>query len=122
MRILLAQAWSSGVDRARSTYLGFGGAALNWTTAAIKKLCLRWAAALLLVCVGGAGAPPLFAQQPSATVIQRIEIVGNRRIPRDTLKARIFSREGDVYNEESLHRDFQALWNTQFFEDIRLEV
>ncbi|MCL4523303.1 MAG: outer membrane protein assembly factor BamA [Acidobacteria bacterium] len=95
---------------------------MNFTTAAIKKLCLRWAAALLLLCVGAAGAPPLFAQQSSPAVIQRIEIVGNRRIPRDTLKARIFSREGDVYNEESLRRDFQALWNTQFFEDIRLEV
>ena len=95
---------------------------MNWTTAAIKKICLRWAAALLLVCVGGAVAPPLFAQQSAPLIIQRIEIVGNRRIPRDTLKARIFSREGDVYNDEALHRDFQALWNTQFFEDIRLEV
>ena len=26
------------------------------------------------------------------------------------------------YTEEAVHRDFQALWNTQFFEDIRLEV
>ena len=26
------------------------------------------------------------------------------------------------YNEEALRRDFQALWNTQYFEDIRLEV
>jgi outer membrane protein insertion porin family len=40
----------------------------------------------------------------------------------DTLKARIFSREGDVYNEETLRRDFQALWNTQFFEDVKLRV
>jgi len=40
----------------------------------------------------------------------------------DTLKARIFSREGDVYNEDTLRRDFQALWNTQFFEDVRLRV
>ncbi len=95
---------------------------MNFTTAAIKKLCLRWAAALLVVCAVAAGAPPLFAQESSNLVIQRIEIVGNRRIPRDTLKARIFSREGDALNEEALHRDFQALWNTQFFEDIRLEV
>src|SRR5208282_227290 len=26
------------------------------------------------------------------------------------------------YNPEGVRRDFQALWNTQFFEDIRLEV
>jgi outer membrane protein insertion porin family len=61
----------------------------------------------------------LCAQQ---TVIEKIEFVGNRRFQRDMLRARIFSRPGDAYNEEALQRDFQALWNTQFFEDIRLEV
>jgi outer membrane protein insertion porin family len=64
-------------------------------------------------------------QQPAAHqqfVIDRIEFLGNRRVRSDTLKARIFSREGDVYNEETLRRDFQALWNTQFFEDVKLRV
>src|ERR1700735_1630040 len=55
-------------------------------------------------------------------VIQRIEFIGNRRIQRDTLLARIFSRAGDPYSEDAVRRDFQALWNTQFFEDVRLEV
>jgi outer membrane protein insertion porin family len=55
-------------------------------------------------------------------VIQRIEFIGNRRIQVDTLRARIFSRAGDPYSEEAVRRDFQALWNTQFFEDVRLEV
>ena len=64
------------------------------------------------------------SQAPSAPqyTIDRIDFVGNRRIQRDTLLARIFSRNGDPYTEEAVHRDFQALWNTQFFEDIRLEV
>lgn len=57
-----------------------------------------------------------------ASVIERIEFIGNRRIRSDTLKARIFSREGDSYNEDTLKRDFQALWNTQFFEDVKLRV
>jgi outer membrane protein insertion porin family len=61
------------------------------------------------------------SDQPQA-VIQRIEFTGNRRIRQDTLKARIFSRDGDPYNEETLRRDFQALWNTQFFEDVKLRV
>jgi outer membrane protein insertion porin family len=69
----------------------------------------------------------LWAQQgqgPSGPqyVIQRIEFIGNRRIQADTLRARIFSRPGDPYSEEAVRRDFQALWNTQFFEDVRLEV
>ncbi|HUL15207.1 MAG TPA: outer membrane protein assembly factor BamA [Terriglobales bacterium] len=55
-------------------------------------------------------------------IIERIEFVGNRRVRNDTLQARIFSRPGDVYNLESLRRDFEALWNTQFFEDIKLRV
>ena len=72
-----------------------------------------------------ASSQALPAQQPSATqqfVIERIEFIGNRRIRTDTLKARIFSREGDPYSEETLRRDFQALWNTQFFEDVKLRV
>jgi outer membrane protein insertion porin family len=64
-------------------------------------------------------------QSSSAQVpefIQRIDWEGLRRIRRDTVKARIFSRENDPYNEETLRRDFQALWNTQFFEDVKLRV
>jgi outer membrane protein insertion porin family len=60
--------------------------------------------------------------QPPPAVVDRIIFLGNRRIRSDTLKARIFSREGDPYNEETLRRDFQALWNTQFFEDVKLRV
>jgi outer membrane protein insertion porin family len=62
------------------------------------------------------------AAQTSGTIIERIDFDGNRRIRTDTLKARIFSRDGDPYNEETLRRDFQALWNTQFFEDVKLRV
>jgi outer membrane protein insertion porin family len=63
-------------------------------------------------------------QRPGGTqyTITKIEFFGNRRVQRNTLQARIFSRPGDPYSAEALHRDFQALWNTQFFEDIRLEV
>jgi len=65
---------------------------------------------------------PAADQSRGNQIIERIEFTGNRRIRTDTLKARIFSREGDPYNEETLRRDFQALWNTQFFEDVKLRV
>src|SRR5258707_13843243 len=58
--------------------------------------------------------------QGEVFVIKRIEFIGNRRVRNDTLKARIFSRENDTYNEETLRRDFQTLWNTHFFEDVKL--
>ena len=54
-------------------------------------------------------------------VIAGIEIHGNRRIPADTVKARIFTRAGDVYDQAALERDFNSLWNTGYFEDIRME-
>ncbi len=65
-------------------------------------------------------APTAGAQE--TPVIERIEFQGNRRIRSETLRARIFSRAGDPLNEDALRRDFHALWNTQYFEDIRLEV
>ena len=33
----------------------------------------------------------------------------------------IISKKGDPYDEEALHRDFMALWNTGRFDDIRME-
>jgi len=62
------------------------------------------------------------AQQPRQNVIQEILFRGNRRIPSSTLRARIFSHNGDAYDENALERDYMALWNTGFFDDIRLEV
>ncbi len=57
-----------------------------------------------------------------ADVIEAIEFRGSRRVPQDTLRALIFSRKGDVYNEDTMRRDFMALWNTNRFDDIRLET
>src|SRR5207302_10879527 len=51
------------------------------------------------------------AAQQQQFVIDRIEFIGNRRVRSDTLTARIFSRPGDVFNEETLRRDFHAPWN-----------
>jgi len=69
-------------------------------------------------------APNPQQNQPPSNMptIAQIRFDGNRRIRTETLQARIFSRVGDPYNEDALRRDFQALWNTQYFEDIRLEV
>jgi outer membrane protein insertion porin family len=74
-------------------------------------------------------ASPVWARQASQSantnkqyIITKIFFEGNRRIQRDTLLARIFSRPGDPYSVEALRRDFRALWNTQFFENITLEV
>jgi outer membrane protein insertion porin family len=54
-------------------------------------------------------------------IITGIDIRGNRRIPADTIRARIFTRPGDVYDQAAIERDFNSLWNTDYFEDIRFE-
>lgn len=64
-------------------------------------------------------ASSLAAQQP---LIKRIEWEGLRRIPRDSMNARIFSKPGDPYNPDLLRRDFHAVWNTNFFDDVKLLV
>ena len=61
------------------------------------------------------------AQPPQQQTIEQILFRGNRRIPAATMRARIFSHEGDVYDEDALERDLHALWNTGFFDDIRIE-
>ncbi|MCL5005824.1 MAG: outer membrane protein assembly factor BamA [Acidobacteria bacterium] len=60
--------------------------------------------------------------KPKVPLIEAIEFRGNRRVPSSVLRARILSRPGEVYNINSLERDFMALWNTGYFDDIRLEV
>jgi len=54
-------------------------------------------------------------------VISKIDVSGNRRIPADTIRARIFTKPGDIYDAAALERDFNSLWNTGYFEDIRFE-
>ena len=54
-------------------------------------------------------------------MIEEIIIHGNRRIPADTIRARMFTRAGDVYDQTALERDFNSLWNTGYFDDLRIE-
>ena len=76
------------------------------------------------------GKPQLEAPKPAGpevtvapgNTVEEIQFRGARRVPQDTLRALIVSRKGDVYNEDALHRDFMALWNTGRFDDIRLET
>ncbi|MCZ2147133.1 MAG: outer membrane protein assembly factor BamA [Bryobacterales bacterium] len=63
------------------------------------------------------------APKPAAVenVIEAIEFRGSRRVPQDTLRALIFSKKGDKVDDDALHRDFMALWNTGRFDDISLQ-
>jgi outer membrane protein insertion porin family len=54
-------------------------------------------------------------------IIHDLPIHGNRRIPADTIRSKIFTHAGDVYDQAALERDFNSLWNAGYFEDIRFE-
>ncbi len=76
-----------------------------------KSLALALGIALAILCATSARA--------QTDVISEIDVTGNRRIPAETIKARIFTRPGDIYDPAGLERDFNSLWNTGYFEDIR---
>ena len=85
------------------------------SSSSIIKICkARWPFLLLLLLLCSAG----WGQQE---IITEIVIHGNRRIPAETVRGRIFTRPGDVYDAAALERDFNSLWNTGYFEDIRFE-
>ncbi len=67
-------------------------------------------------------AKPKTPAKKQKELIEAIIFRGNRRVPSSVLRARIFSRPGDVYSVNALERDFMALWHTGYFDDIRLEV
>jgi len=53
--------------------------------------------------------------------ITQIRVIGNRRIPKETIVARLFSHEGETFDPTTVERDFNSLWNTGYFEDVRIE-
>jgi len=58
-----------------------------------------------------------FAQE----LIERVDIVGNDRVTRDTIMYYLSIREGDYYDQETLRKDFRVLWSTGFFADIKFD-
>ena len=49
------------------------------------------------------------------------EVIGNRRIPKESVLARLFSHQNDLYDPAVVERDFNSLWNTGYFDNVRIE-
>jgi outer membrane protein insertion porin family len=85
-------------------------------------------AALIAVLAAGV-VPSLVAQAPATPVaggqgaqtLCQPQVIGNRRIPKESVLARLFSHEGDLYDPAVVERDFNSLWNTGYFDDVRIE-
>ena len=54
----------------------------------------------------------------SQDVIERIEIVGNVRVPQKTILYYLFMKEGGSFNKDLLGKDFNVLWSTGFFSPL----
>lgn len=72
--------------------------------------------ALLLVILGSTCA--IWAQ---SSVVSEIRVIGNRRIPKETILARMFTKIGDPYDPQTVERDFNSLWNTGYFENVQID-
>jgi outer membrane protein insertion porin family len=70
------------------------------------------------VTPGAAAAPQ--SSQGVETLCQP-QVIGNRRIPKESVLARLFSRQNDLYDPLVVERDFNSLWNTGYFEDVQIE-
>ena len=74
-----------------------------------KTICIIFAVLLLFPLLSG-------------ELIERIVVEGNRKVSRDTVLFYLKSKANDLYSEDILREDFQTLWKTGFFENIRIET
>jgi outer membrane protein insertion porin family len=98
----------------RSQVRGNAASGLGVHLASTVKIAVRLFAILLLVAAASAA----FAQ---SLTIDQIRVIGNRRIPKETILARLFTHPGDTFDPTSIERDFNSLWNTSYFDDLRIE-
>jgi outer membrane protein insertion porin family len=66
-------------------------------------------------------AAPAEAGTAGAQVLCEPQVIGQRRIPKDSVLARISSHQGDPYDPATVERDFNSIWNTGYFEYVRIE-
>jgi outer membrane protein insertion porin family len=66
-------------------------------------------------------AAPAADTTPASQTLCQPQVIGNRRIPKDSIIARMSSHQGDPYDPATVERDFNSIWNTGYFENVRIE-
>ncbi|MGA8940675.1 MAG: outer membrane protein assembly factor BamA [Acidobacteriaceae bacterium] len=122
--------------RTRSSRLGFLGfgqnpsslhRVLRWGLSSLGIAAISAAFPALILTVGTPSASaqvqatPQFSAEAAPQVLCPIQVIGNRRIPKESIVARLFSRAGDPYDPAVVERDFNSLWNTGYFDNVRIE-
>jgi outer membrane protein insertion porin family len=62
------------------------------------------------------------AQQTQQVLVENVDIIGNRRLRKDDILYYIQTRQGDVYNEAQVQRDYQTLLSLSFFDKTATRV
>lgn len=62
------------------------------------------------------------AEKATGLPILRIDVVGNRRISAEDVLTYPTLRVGQVFKPETLANDVRALWNSNFFDDIEVDL
>jgi outer membrane protein insertion porin family len=59
---------------------------------------------------------------PNAPIVERVDIVRNQFLDKETFLFYISTKPGDRYDERRLKDDFRRVWETGFVEDLLLDV
>jgi len=83
----------------------------------------RGLAAAALLALAGAADPSRAQDSPEpSAVVERVEILNNQYIQKETLLFYVSTKPGERYDERRLKEDFRRLWETGFLNDLTLEV
>jgi len=72
---------------------------------------------LIVILILGCASSLLCGQE----IVEKVEILGNERVTRETILYYLTSKEGDYYDVGTWRRDFRVLWSTGFFSNIKIE-
>jgi outer membrane protein insertion porin family len=59
---------------------------------------------------------------PQITMVEEVRIAGNRRIPTETIQAKIETKAGEPFNRVIINRDEDYLRSSGDFDDVRVTV
>ena len=65
--------------------------------------------------------PQFTAAAATPQILCPVQVIGNRRIPKESVLARVYLQPGDVYDPAAVEQSFDSLWNTGYFDDVRIE-
>jgi len=65
---------------------------------------------------------PALCHAEVESIIKQVEISGNRRIETSTILSKIRVKIGDIYSAGLVREDIIRLYETDYFEDIRVET